>query len=113
MGFMGLSHPYESDEASDYIRNITKQVANVSEKELENEANQYNTPGYINVALMFETMVNPVMEMYKFDDGLLDVAKQTLKLLKENRKAWVDCGHGRDYDRMISVMNLYIAKCEG
>lgn len=66
MGFFGLGHWVESDEAADFrwvlLHALRKKsspaqkqsVNRAVEKELDNMANSHNTPGFINLALCLE-----------------------------------------------------------
>ena len=66
MGFFGLSHWVDSDGAADFrwtlLRALDKKsnsakrqaVNRVVEKELDDMANNYNTPGFVNLALCLE-----------------------------------------------------------
>jgi len=77
MGFFGLSHWADSDEAADFRHTLLqalnkkskaaqKQVVNrVVEKELDNMANCYNTPGFVNLALCMEV---EGMDANRWDD---------------------------------------------
>lgn len=55
MGFMGLSHWVESDGAADFEYSLRKSVNAHFRKELKNEANCYNTPGWLNALLLFKS----------------------------------------------------------
>ena len=54
MGFMGLSHYTESDNASDFHAKLRLHVRNLFRAELKNKANEYNTPGWLNALLIFK-----------------------------------------------------------
>lgn len=54
MGFMGLNHWVESDNAADFRWKINSTVQKLIEKELKNLDFDYNTPGPINIALLIE-----------------------------------------------------------
>ena len=69
MGFMGLNHWGESDNASGFVYTLEETLAKTAKEplaeqkrmirlkvneELRNEANEYNTPGAINIALVVE-----------------------------------------------------------
>lgn len=71
MGYMGLTHWSESDNAADFHYSVSeakslKGVITGFTKELKNEANCYNTCGAINIALVVE-------------DGFLDKYSNTHK----------------------------------
>ena len=54
MGFSGLSHWNESDGAADFRAVIARALNKAFKKELKNEANCYNTPGWVNALLLFK-----------------------------------------------------------
>ena len=59
MGYMGLNHWEESDNAADFVFLFEKaktkaQRHKVIDKELEEFGNSYNTPGSVNIALAIE-----------------------------------------------------------
>jgi hypothetical protein len=74
---MGLETYMDSDNAADFHWSVKKQLKNVGktvklfETELKDEANCYNTPGWVNIALVIE-------------DGILD------SLSNKNKKKFVD-----------------------
>ena len=61
---MGIKSISSSDEASDFASLIIGGIRLEIEKEMHNEANQYNTPGYINIALLLKSMVSDSNEWY-------------------------------------------------
>lgn len=61
---MGIKSIGSSDEASDFASNIIEGIRLEIEKEMHNEANQYNTPGYINIAMLLRSMVSDENEFY-------------------------------------------------
>ena len=59
MGYTGLGHWGESDEAADFVFSYQKAKSpktkqNVIDRELKNFANDYNTPGSVNIVLAME-----------------------------------------------------------
>lgn len=64
MGFMGIESIGSSDEASDFASNVIEGIRLKMEKEMMNEANEYNTSGYINIALLLKSMVSDSNEWY-------------------------------------------------
>ena len=54
MGFMGLGHWGESDNAADFHARLRLQIRNEFRKEMKNKANCYNTPGWLNALLIFK-----------------------------------------------------------
>jgi hypothetical protein len=58
MGYMGLSHWVESDHAADFLYNLQEKIDTLFVEELENEANCYNTPGWLNALLILKSYPN-------------------------------------------------------
>lgn len=54
MGFMGLGHWVESDNAADFHHVLESAIRSAFSKELKNRANEYNTPGWVNALLIFK-----------------------------------------------------------
>lgn len=83
MGFFGLRKWVESDEAADFRWVLQQQfkkfgkdkkklklaIRKVVEDELDNMANEWNTPGFINLALCIESEGEPPNEEWE-DPGL-------------------------------------------
>lgn len=65
MGFMGLNNFRESDNASDFHAAIRLKIRSEVRKELENQGNTYNTPGWLNILLVLKEYP----DMVKFLDG--------------------------------------------
>lgn len=89
MGFMDLT-VRGSDKASDFYYLLTKEVAKVLEKELKNEANQYNTPGWINVAMIFdESLINafPGKTDCGVADELVVIGEKVVKIITAFQKS--------------------------
>jgi len=59
MGYSGLEHPVDSDEAADYISDIVKYIIKMSKVELKNPGNEFNTGGVENVAMFIYHMICP------------------------------------------------------
>lgn len=62
MGFMGLKHWSEVDGASDLHYELNRAISDLVTDALSNEGNNYNPPGVINIALIFEE--NP--DLFRF-----------------------------------------------
>ncbi len=54
MGFSGLSHLGESDGAADFEHSLKTALNKMFKNELKDEANCYNTPGWVNALLLFK-----------------------------------------------------------
>src|SRR5574337_585422 len=88
MGYMGLDSFGCSDMAFDLAHEVIDKMAEVLNEGLKNTANEYNTSGPINVSLFFEAFIIPVQEEYVGNEAIGELAKKTMKLLKEKRKAY-------------------------
>lgn len=118
MGYMGLNTIGESDGASDFVSGIMDKIAEECEKEIKDNANCYNTPGCVNIALFAEAFL--MKEPLYGDGALIKVLKKTATKLKaklvEMNKAedWDPRPHsGKDmhvkaYERMISNLKKII-----
>lgn len=64
MGYMGLNHWGESDNSSGFLFEIQEKLGKSLNalifQELKNRANNYNTPGEVNVSLLIEDGAIPV-----------------------------------------------------
>jgi hypothetical protein len=87
MGFMGLS-VVESDEASDAFHQANKAIARSLKAELRNKGNSHNTPGFFNVAMIFDEFIIPGWCKVEAvpSDPLVKVAKETVSMLDKFAK---------------------------
>jgi len=83
MGYMGLSHWCDSDNAADFRSELLSNMANTLKKELKHTDNEYNTPGFLNVALVMEdkTIFGKIDKDYR--NYFYNVTHETIKMLKE------------------------------
>lgn len=63
MGFMDISIG-GSDNASDFCSEVVGNIRKQCTKQLKNKANCYNTPGYINVALLLKSFISEENEFH-------------------------------------------------
>jgi hypothetical protein len=113
MGYMGLNHWEESDEAADFFYEISKSVDKLVKKELKNRANCYNTAGEINVALLIEDDKIDVGSLE--DDTLKELVERLSKVLKTtSSETWEDLKsqkeHINAYKRLLKNINNKISK---
>src|SRR3990167_1114815 len=88
MGFMGLLHWVESDECADFRYTILKTVSELCEKELKNKANEYNTPGWVNIALLVEDgMFDFLQEDDIVDADFLSIFQEVIARLEQTINA--------------------------
>ena len=111
MGFMGLSHWADSDNAADFKSELEtrlweivlsntdtqREIKNLIDSELSDEANKYNTPGPINIALLVEADIIPKSVLTKKQVQLI------LQKLKRYRETYKPSLH-KDLDRLIKTM---------
>lgn len=55
MGFTGVKHYTESDGAADFQSVLGKNINKMFHAEMKDEANQYNTPGWVNILLVLKS----------------------------------------------------------
>lgn len=107
MGFMGLSSVCESDNAADLGYRVSDAVTKILKEGLKQTANEYNTSGPINVALIFEALIIPAKSStYILDEKLVKIAQECILLLKKE-KAKVG-SFDRDYTRMIKSLTKFV-----
>ena len=108
MGFCGIGHWHESDNAADTCHRFEDQfkghfskktVTAFVEKHLLKKDNAYNTPGFIDVALLLEDNKIPIVH----------VNKSTLKKLDKMLDRWAsDPQFKKDIDRMKKFLQSHI-----
>jgi hypothetical protein len=104
MGFSGLNCWQDSDEAADFVGDILEPIVKRMKKELKNKSNEFNTPGYINVALFFEAFL---LKQILYNDELVDIAEKTIEMLEKNKSEW-GSEHKNDFNRMIKNLNKFL-----
>jgi len=84
MGYMGLDHPVNSDDAASYISNIIDSIIKESKKELKNPGNDYNTNGTENVAMFLYHFICPNYKEWEpfLDDDFIQLVDKTIKKLR-------------------------------
>lgn len=107
MGYMGLDHPNESDNASDLFCEVIESIIKTLNNGLKEPGNCYNTNGVINVALIIEQLI-PLLKtsyndkVFKFLDKVSKLLAKEIKDLKkwepEDEKS--ACWHREKYTRM-------------
>lgn len=118
MGYMGLKHFQESDNASELADEMGNAMADVLRDGLKEAGNSFNTDGVVNVAMIFRDLIIPNKEEYVCNEKLRAVAKETYKKLfkqvhedkpgdwddQENRKE-----HMAAYRGMLKALEKFIA----
>lgn len=80
MGFMDLSVG-GSDNAADSASNAVEAFAKQLETEYQEPGNAYNTPGFINVAMIINEMCQD--DMWAYNERLQKLAAKCMKKLKK------------------------------
>lgn len=83
MGYSGLSHWVDSDNASDMIGFLWDIVAGSLDRSLTQSSNEFNTDGVVDVALFFEAFVFPIRDEFLYNDEMMEVATKCLTKLEE------------------------------
>lgn len=113
MGYMGLDHWIDSDNASDFRSKVEDVIANVFAKHLDYTSNEYNTPGAVNVALVAEELLFRDGEpVYLYSEGhLYSVIVKCYEMLTESiEKVEMDEKHLKCFTRMQNSMNEIIKR---
>jgi EAL domain-containing protein (putative c-di-GMP-specific phosphodiesterase class I) len=118
MGYMGLKHYGEVDDAFSLAIELQEKIAKVLKKALKEEVNEYNPEGCVNVALVIESSIP--MELEVISPELREVIEETYVKLnnlitetKENKPNWEDKKaykkHLVAYKRMMGNMELLLS----
>lgn len=73
MGYSGLEHYLDSDSASDAASVMMDAMVKVLEEKFKEEENKWNTPGFLNVALIVEALILPHPEEYGNHEGMCKI----------------------------------------
>ncbi len=116
MGYMGLESVGLSDNASDLAYSVFGAMTKKLAKGLKEKGNEYNTPGFVNIALFVEQYLKP--DKYYGNDELYEIIEKAKGMLEEqietmdgewpnenNRKY-----HLKSYKRMVKNMNKFLEK---
>lgn len=103
---MGLKHWGESDDAADFKITLEEAVSKLVKKELRHFANEYNTSGAVNIALMLE---DGIISIKLIEAPLIKVLLEQLNRLLEDR---LDSEHRRAYKRLIKFVTLEMEKLD-
>ena len=100
---MGLGSWVESDNASDLRSEVMDSIANVLGAQLERTDNCFNTPGFIDAALIIEDLFfNGKEAVYLYSEGdMFKVVKATLDMLISKQPDW-NPSLQNDISRMIT-----------
>lgn len=73
MGFMGYSVNM-SDMASDFVYVCVGNIEKAMKKEINQDHGGYNTPGVVNIALLFDEFIWPIKHFFKNNEEILRMA---------------------------------------
>lgn len=76
MGFMGINHWVESDNAADFHAHLQTTLNTSFRNELRNKANEYNTPGWLNALLIFKETPGLILFL---DNKILDSIEEKIE----------------------------------
>jgi len=99
-GFMDLS-VVGSDSASNLMYEISSAAAGVLKKGLKAKGNKYNTPGYLNVAMI----ITEYFAEQEWHEELHAVAKLALAEMKKNEAAW---NSNKDYWKILVSLEKFV-----
>ena len=94
MGYAGLSHWSESDNAADALCNLTNAVDKAVHKELANHANCYNTEGIVNILLICED--KPGLIQYMKTPTIQKIIKEGEEKIATITERW-DASESKDW----------------
>jgi len=106
-GFSGLGSWLSSDNAADVASKIGDAITEILREEINKEANEYNTPGIINVALVLEDLAPTDIAKSAIDDEFITKVIQGLEKLKEEYSSHDD-GYGDTKNQMLSDIERLI-----
>src|SRR3990167_3591517 len=111
MGFMGLGHWVESDNAAGFRWSLIRRLMDETKKELKDKANEYNTPGFINVAFMIEEGTYDFIQEYEIQEDYADVFLDCYKQFCEHEPGWEeDTDLFIDYERLKNSVKKFLEK---
>lgn len=87
---MGINSIGDSDNTSDFMCAITDSIKLQMIDRLQEEDNEFNTPGYIDVALVLSSMVSDNNRFHFTYEWYKEIWKPLHDLMKKNRESWKD-----------------------
>lgn len=105
MGFMGITSIGDSDNASDFASEVIGSIEETIRKEMTEETNEYNTPGYINVGLLLISLISDENEFhFTYQDEWGDIWEYLEKTYKKNKTSWKKTDMWEDYERLMDFV---------
>jgi hypothetical protein len=108
MGFIGINRVHDSDGAADAAFRVGKAIAGVLNAELKSHASGNNTPGYMNVALIFEELIAPSGDVLLAQGDVLAVIEKAQAMLVVDAPLWNEAGYGKRVNVLIKKMDAYL-----
>ena len=89
MGFMGISGIGESDCTADFMSEIADSILPMLKEQLTVITNEFNTPGYIDVALVLKSLISDESEFYFiYGEWQNEIWEPLLKKMNEKEENW-------------------------
>jgi hypothetical protein len=121
MGYMGLQHFDESDNACSLTDTVINVMCDKLSKELNRKSNEFNTCGVVNVALFFEAFIVPnksfcYLDNIKLDQLTTELINRLTKLIDDSEHSEWDClsnkrMHINAYKRMLRKIKRKVQTC--
>ena len=86
MGFMGLNSVGSSDHAFDSMMSCVDEFAKQLLKEVKETSNEWNTPGWVNTALIIESLKDN--HYFQINDDMKKAAQIALKGFESESNDW-------------------------
>lgn len=112
MGFMGIRHIGESDNAFDFMAGLSEQMLKQVKKQVKNNDNPWNTPGYIDVALSLKSLMTKESETFFKHKEWLPFWEDLEKRFTKNKPDWNQSTISKDYNKLYSWVKKMNKKCK-
>jgi hypothetical protein len=98
MGFTKLEL-MASDEASWSMDQVLDAMAKALRKEAKRQTTQWNTPGYMNVILIWEELILPSKYMHEWGGAVIGILEKAWEELNED----IEAGHWKGFRRAFTL----------
>jgi len=101
MGFMGINHWVESDGAADFHHTLGTAISKLAQKEMKDEANQYNTPGWLNILLILKSY--PSLIEFVDDEICREISERITRDTNANGYLWHEGGKAlvKNFEKLL------------
>jgi len=101
MGFMGIQNWVQSDGAADFQYRLEGNIATIFRQEMKDEANCYNTPGWVNILLILKSY--PSLIHFMDDKTKKQISARITKDTNENGYLWHKGGKAlvRNFEKLL------------